>query len=319
MGLDWTDPNEWTLWQLAKMAGSGIKEGAVNFAGGIKALATSAAGRSAFVQTFTSGEHPLHQAMAAEQKHLVNIVDQSMDAGYTEEQARALVYSKLTMDVSGATNFYQAAKGRDTLSGFIDSGNLRKLSTEERWRELGSGELKAAAIAAPAVGNAAGPNAFWNRALGSVARVGTGGLRGEVALTAEQEAAARQYAVSLGMPADRISVSANMNTSYSRLFSREQLYIGTDVMPATTPGLGPNSYISMRGSLAHELVGHRAAALAGRGLSGWAEEAQASMRAAALAPGLTFEERMILVRDAMARAGNQGASLRSGGRYWFGR
>jgi hypothetical protein len=55
----------------------------------------------------------------------------------------------------------------------------------------------------------------------------------------------------------------------------------------------------------HELVGHREAALAGRTHGSLAlEEAQASIRAARFAPGLSSTERVTLLRDAISRLQN---------------
>ena len=74
-----------------------------------------------------------------------------------------------------------------------------------------------------------------------------------------------------------------MNTGYAHgdLFSI--LNVGSDVVPGNV-GVGTlsaNSRVSLRGTLAHEVVGHREAALAGRTQSTLAlEEAQASIRAA---------------------------------------
>jgi hypothetical protein len=93
-----------------------------------------------------------------------------------------------------------------------------------------------------------------------------------------------------------------MNTGYANIFGEETLYIGTDVLPASGRGLAANSRISMRGALAHELVGHRAAGLAGRTQAmAVLEEAQASIRAARFAPGLSRAERFTLLRDAVTR------------------
>ncbi len=58
----------------------------------------------------------------------------------------------------------------------------------------------------------------------------------------------------------------------------------------------------MRGTLAHGLIGHRAAEIAGRTQAiGFLEEAQASIRAARYAPGLGSTERYTLLRDGISR------------------
>jgi len=148
-------------------------------------------------------------------------------------------------------------------------------------------------------------------------KVDTGGLRNETPLTDIQKATVLSYAVLLGMPKEAILFSENMNTSYTSLFGEERLYIGTDVLPATH---GPaNSRISMRGAIAHELIGHRCAVLAGKTLEDeLLEEVQASIRAARFAPELTKVERITLIRDALARLHKTGLSIRMvKGQLWI--
>jgi hypothetical protein len=86
--------------------------------------------------------------------------------------------------------------------------------------------------------------------------------------------------------------------------------------------LTPNQQVSMDGAIAHEVVGHREADLAGnsqtRSCEDYAsmpadevesakvsdnakDEAQASLRAAKFAPDLSNRERKILFKDAMSR------------------
>ena len=135
--------------------------------------------------------------------------------------------------------------------------------------------------------------------------VDTGGLRNELPLTAAQKTNAIKYAKSLGVSEEMIIISENMNTGYALMYGKEILYIGTDVLPSTNPDmlrLLANSRISMKGTLAHEIIGHRAAALAGMSQEIKAfEEAQASIRAARFAPGLSSTERTTLIRDALKR------------------
>jgi len=146
---------------------------------------------------------------------------------------------------------------------------------------------------------------------GRTLQVSTGGLRNELPLTAAQEAEAIAYAQRLGMPSEAISVSESMNTSYKLLFGEERLYIGTDVLPGVGEGLSANSRVGMKGALAHELVGHRAAELTGRTQANlFLEEAQASIRAARFAPELTGAERYTLIRDGLGRLHSQGLSIR---------
>lgn len=95
-----------------------------------------------------------------------------------------------------------------------------------------------------------------------------------------------------------------MNTAYSPSF--DLLNIGTDVMPAIQPRgqgtLTANTRLTWKSSIAHELVGHREAALRGNTqLETPQEEAQASIRAARFTPSLSSTERYTLLRDGITR------------------
>ena len=150
------------------------------------------------------------------------------------------------------------------------------------------------------------PNGHVNRALpltnepqSNKMKVLTGGRRNEEPLTQQQKDECLTIARGFGMPAKRIIFSDNMYTAYLPLGDR--LYIGTDVYPVAN-AKSANSAISHRGALAHELIGHRNAALAGRTQDEeYLEEAQASIRASLLAPGLSDEERKVLMQDAIER------------------
>ena len=136
-------------------------------------------------------------------------------------------------------------------------------------------------------------------------RVDTGGLRNERPLTETQISSVREYARSLGLEESRVVQMDWMHTMYSASF--DQMVIGTDVYPADVP-VTANSRISMKATVAHELVGHRDAAL-----KGWSqpkdhilqgtvlEEIQASIRAARFTPDLSNAERVQLLRDAIER------------------
>jgi hypothetical protein len=82
------------------------------------------------------------------------------------------------------------------------------------------------------------------------------------------------------MPEENIVFNDDMNTYYSSLFGEDRLSIGTDILPVVT-GSYANSRISMYGAIAHELIGHRRAALFGKTQTNpLLEEVQASIRAA---------------------------------------
>ena len=150
-------------------------------------------------------------------------------------------------------------------------------------------------------------------------QVDTGGLRGELPLTGSQKAQISEYIklVESGAP---FSVSVirwvddkELNTAYSPGF--DLLNIGTDVMPAIKSKgqstLTANTRLTWKSSIAHELVGHREAALAGNTQSEMPlEEAQASIRAARFAPSLSSTERYTLLRDGITRLYKAGIKVR---------
>lgn len=89
--------------------------------------------------------------------------------------------------------------------------------------------------------------------------------RNDLPITDNQKIEIRAYAEKLGFPKDAIYFYEDMNISYGRMFGQERLHIGLDVLPAPQ-GMGKtaNSRVSMKGAIAHEIVGHRAAELAGK-------------------------------------------------------
>ena len=141
-------------------------------------------------------------------------------------------------------------------------------------------------------------------------QVDTGGLRGELPLTDSQKDLISDYIklIESGAPSS-VSVirwvdDLEMNIAYNPGF--DLLNIGSDVMPASTlKGQGTltaNGRLTWKSSIAHELVGHREAALAGNTQSeDPLEEAQASIRAARFAPSLSSTERYTLLRDGITR------------------
>lgn len=141
-------------------------------------------------------------------------------------------------------------------------------------------------------------------------QVDTGGLRGELPLTDSQKEQILEYIklIESGAPSKVAYVrwvdDREMNTAYSPGF--DLLNIGSDVMPAIkSKGHGTltaNTRLTWKSSIAHELLGHREAALAGKTQSEMPlEEAQASIRAARFAPSLSSTERYTLLRDSMTR------------------
>ncbi len=143
-----------------------------------------------------------------------------------------------------------------------------------------------------------------------VLKVNTGGRRNEAPLSEEQITEIKSYAVSLGMPEQRIYYVDYDCTGYGVSF--DLLRIGTDVYPSQHyDHNNANSNVSMRGAIAHEIVGHRMAALAGKSQDNEIlEEAQASIRAAKFTLDLSRSERIILYRDAITRLRNGNIKLK---------
>lgn len=142
-----------------------------------------------------------------------------------------------------------------------------------------------------------------------VLKVSTGGKRNETGLTPEQITEVTEYAVSLGMPKDRIYYVDYDCTGYGASF--DLLRIGTDVFPSKAKQKSANSNVSMHGAIAHEIIGHRNAALKGKThQDDLLEEVQASVRAGRFAKSLSAEERVVLYRDALTRLRNDGRRLK---------
>ena len=145
-------------------------------------------------------------------------------------------------------------------------------------------------------------------AAGSSMKVSTGGHRNERPLTEEQIRDCTDYAVSLGMPRDQIVYLENINTSYTGSVF-DVLVIGTDAYPSGDTSRA-NYEMSNRAAIAHEVVGHRATCLHGTNKTSTPmDEAQASYRAARLAPGLSDDDRRLLEQDARDRLSAIGVNL----------
>jgi len=140
----------------------------------------------------------------------------------------------------------------------------------------------------------------------------TGGRRNEKPLAPDVFKNAKDYAVLIGMPSDNIRYSERSLTSYLG-GGIDVLTIGTDVLPIVGRTKNPNDNISLKGAVAHEVIGHREADLKGRSISENEplDEAQASIRAARFAPNLDCNERGDLIRDAIMRLKNAGMSIRA--------
>ena len=132
--------------------------------------------------------------------------------------------------------------------------------------------------------------------------------RNDIPLTKKQIDMCYEYAVSLGMPRELIFYSDTVNTGYFDLSGK--LYIGTDVLPREE-STNVNGRLSYRSAIAHELVGHRETCLKGTNFPAGTpeDEAQASIRAARFAEGLTQKDRYMLIKDGISRLKNSGIRI----------
>ncbi len=120
-------------------------------------------------------------------------------------------------------------------------------------------------------------------------------------------------------------------TAYN--WRHDRVNLGHDLAPAADLSTVPavergNASVSIKGAVAHEMIGHREAYQAGMDAgrrhptdpkkAHYLEEAQASYRAALLAPGLTNEQRMQLIRDGNERRRDLGARLGGEVYVWTG-
>ena len=152
----------------------------------------------------------------------------------------------------------------------------------------------------------------------------TDGKRNTESLTSAQKQEVKQYAEELGIPEDILRFTENMDTSYGDMFGQELVYVSPNIAPNPNPrisGITANDRISIKGSLAHEWIGHGGAGRAGRAFDRGTmgnpnrynialDEAQASIRAARFAPGLTPLERYALLRNGIARLKKMGIDIK---------
>ncbi|WP_253901733.1 hypothetical protein [Brevibacillus sp. HB1.3] len=111
----------------------------------------------------------------------------------------------------------------------------------------------------------------------------TKGLRNDLPLTESQIKELTIYAEKLGMPKENINVAGPDDTSPTGLLFDTILNINNDVLPSNAAGkLSANSRITGKATIAHEVVGHYEAGLAGRSLQVMDEELRPIIRNFAL-------------------------------------
>lgn len=99
-----------------------------------------------------------------------------------------------------------------------------------------------------------------------------------------------------------------MPTAYSA--QRDKIFISSSVFPSTDGSTHPTDMLSVRATLAHEYYGHRANRNTRLNAGAWNDEFRASYMAARNCPGLTDEDRAMLISDALQRAKDAGVNIR---------
>ncbi len=88
------------------------------------------------------------------------------------------------------------------------------------------------------------------------------------------------------------------------------VFVKGDVLPDIINSILPRDLMSSRAVLAHEYYGHRANRNTHLERGAWNDEFRASYLAAKNAPGLTGQDKMFLILDAMERAKESGVTIR---------
>ena len=97
-------------------------------------------------------------------------------------------------------------------------------------------------------------------------------------------------------------------TAYSD--KRDKIFISSSVFPSNDGSTHPTDLLSVRAVLAHEFYGHKANRNTKLAKGSWNDEFRASYLAAKNAPGLTDEDRVLLITDAMQRAKDAGVNIK---------
>ena len=134
------------------------------------------------------------------------------------------------------------------------------------------------------------------------------------------------YAESFDFLRDKIHIADSVTSTETSLLYDQILMINNDALPTNNPSLrNANSRVSGRGTIAHEVFGRYETVLRGTAFDQFdqidgqmirnvrttaLDEAQASIRAARFAPGLSDVERIILTRDGLQRLKNADIRLR---------
>ncbi|SFE74543.1 hypothetical protein SAMN04487969_10654 [Paenibacillus algorifonticola] len=155
--------------------------------------------------------------------------------------------------------------------------------------------------------------------------IDTKGYRNDTPLTKEQINELISYAKKLNFPEYNIHIADSVNTTPTSIMYDTILTINNDVLPSKLPTKNPNSLISGRGTIAHEVVGHYETVKKGTAYNQYdlidnvpvinlinyaLDEAQASIRAARFASELSQSEKVMLLRDGIQRLRNANLKLK---------
>ena len=88
------------------------------------------------------------------------------------------------------------------------------------------------------------------------------------------------------------------------------IFVRGDALPDNEYSVHPRDMLSARAVLAHEYYGHRANKGTSLQEGAWNDEFRASYMAAKNTPGLTDQERVLLLLDAMERAKEAGVTIK---------
>lgn len=97
-------------------------------------------------------------------------------------------------------------------------------------------------------------------------------------------------------------------TAYSA--ARDKVFVSSSVFPSADGSTNPTDMLSVRATLAHEYYGHRAYRNTQLREGAWNDEFRASYMAAQFSPGLSDEDRAMLISDALQRAKDAGVNIK---------
>jgi len=108
--------------------------------------------------------------------------------------------------------------------------------------------------------------------------------------------------------AKRFIFNKGTHTSYSD--ELDEIMVRGDVLPDAVYSVHPRDMMSARAVLAHEYYGHRPNRGTRLPKGSWNDEFRASYMASRNTPGLSDQDRMFLILDAMERAKDAGITIR---------